>query len=146
MPYKDKDKQREYMRLWMAARRAEWFRGKSCENCGTTKKLSIHHRDLAEKNAHSVWSWRKSRREVELAKCAVLCRLCHAREDSRMRHLRGWRRSDCRLTDSQAADVRRRRDEGATQLSKEFGISPRAILCIWDGDSYKRVAAGWDEW
>lgn len=68
---------RRYKREWMAARRREWFQGKSCVRCGSVDRLEIDHIDPSQKVHHAVWSWRKDRREAELAKCQVLCDPCH---------------------------------------------------------------------
>jgi hypothetical protein len=72
-----KEAQREYQRNWVAARRASWFRDKSCARCGSTTELEIDHIDPRTKVTHSVWSWAEQRRNAELAKCQVLCRPCH---------------------------------------------------------------------
>lgn len=77
MPYKDKDKQREYQRKWMKSRRRAFFDGKSCLICGSFDELELHHRDPSQKIHHAIWSWSQTRRDVELAKCDVLCRTCH---------------------------------------------------------------------
>jgi hypothetical protein len=71
---------REYMRLWVANRRAEWFKDKSCVKCGSEENLEIHHVDPATKVAHQVWTWAKERRDEELSKCEVLCSDCHSIE------------------------------------------------------------------
>lgn len=39
--------------------------------------MEIDHVDRAEKVDHRVWSWAKARRDVELAKCQVLCHEHH---------------------------------------------------------------------
>lgn len=80
MGYKDKDKQREYLREWMAKRRSEWFEGKVCAHCGGTKELELDHIDPAQKIHHAIWSWRKARREIELSKCQPLCERCHMKK------------------------------------------------------------------
>jgi hypothetical protein len=50
---------------------------KSCAFCGSTRDLEIDHIDAKQKVSHNIWSWSRSRREAELAKCRVLCRGCH---------------------------------------------------------------------
>ncbi len=77
MPMATVKEQREYQRLWMAKRRREFLDGKCCMDCGTEAELEIHHRDPTQKVTHSVFSWRKERRDVELAKCDIVCRECH---------------------------------------------------------------------
>lgn len=73
MPYKDKEKQKEYSRQWVAKRKANWFAGKVCVVCGTTERLELDHIDPTLKESHSIWSWSEKRRAQELAKCQVLC-------------------------------------------------------------------------
>lgn len=68
---------REYQRRWMAKRRAEFFAGKSCARCGSTRDLELDHIDWRSKWTHNIWSFRKIKRESELSKCQVLCRSCH---------------------------------------------------------------------
>ena len=78
MPYKDKEKQREYQRTRCALVRKEWFdKNGPCKECGNEENLELHHVDPKKKVTHRVWSWSISRREKELAKCVVLCRECH---------------------------------------------------------------------
>jgi len=78
MAYKDKNKQREYVRQWMANRRKEWFINNGpCIKCGSYNNLCIHHQDPTTKISHKIWSWAKERREKELKKCVVLCEYCH---------------------------------------------------------------------
>ncbi len=74
---------RIYKREWMRKRRAAYFTGKVCSNCGSVDKLEIHHLDRTQKISHSVWSWRAVRREAELAKCIVLCEVCHQLETNK---------------------------------------------------------------
>ena len=79
MPYADKEKQREYQRLWMQRRRLDWIesQGGACRNCGSTEDLEVDHIDRATKVTHRVWSWSESKRMEELKKCQVLCSVCH---------------------------------------------------------------------
>jgi len=77
MGYVDKDKQREYQKIWMRKRRAFFFGDKHCKYCGSKTNLEIHHKNPSKKITHCIWSWKKERREKELAKCIVLCRTCH---------------------------------------------------------------------
>ena len=74
MPYKDPEKQRAYMREWIAKRRANWLAENGpCVKCGSWENLEVDHIDPAEKVHHALWSWSQARRDVELAKCQVLC-------------------------------------------------------------------------
>lgn len=80
MGYKDPEKQREYQRQWIARRKAEWFEGKSCVECGSTENLELDHIDPATKITNAIWSWSEERRNAELAKCQVLCHDCHVKK------------------------------------------------------------------
>jgi len=81
MGYKDPDKQRVYMRKWLAARRAAWLaKHGPCVVCGSAKNLEIDHKDCKTKLNHRVWSWSEIRRNVELEKCQVLCKPCHVQK------------------------------------------------------------------
>ena len=75
--YKDKNKQRSYQKTWIRTRRDEYFKNKKCEWCGSVTRMEIHHEDPKDKIAHAIWSWKKERRDAELAKCIVLCQKCH---------------------------------------------------------------------
>lgn len=80
MPFKDPGQKRKYQREWIADRRAEYFKGKCCVQCGYDDLvgLELDHINRKEKVSHKIWSWSKVRREAELAKCQVLCNLCHS--------------------------------------------------------------------
>lgn len=92
MPFKDPAARRRYNREWMARRRAEWFAGRSCVDCGATEKLEVHHRDPEQKISHRVWTWADDRREAELAKCEPLCQSCHHKRHERVAAHGGERR------------------------------------------------------
>lgn len=78
MPYKDPNKQREYQRLMVARRRADWLeKNGPCVKCGSSKRLEVDHIDPSQKIEHRVWSWSEKRLQKELAKCQVLCHPCH---------------------------------------------------------------------
>ena len=77
MPYKDKNKQKEYSRIWTANQRKKFFKDKFCELCGSTKKLELHHKNPEEKENHRIWNWAEERRKEEITKCVVWCRNCH---------------------------------------------------------------------
>lgn len=78
MPYKDPGRQRKYQRERNARIRREWLQENGpCAQCGNAENLNVDHVDPETKISHNVWSWSKSRREAELAKCQVLCQVCH---------------------------------------------------------------------
>lgn len=74
----DLNKKRKRQREWVAKRRQEWFsQNGPCKGCGSKENLELHHPNRSTKEDHKVFSWTKVRREVELAKCIVLCHDCH---------------------------------------------------------------------
>lgn len=75
MPYKDKNRQREYQRKWVADRRDSYTSGKTCEYCG--KPAEDWHLDPSIKETHRIWSWSTDRIETELSKCVPVCKKCH---------------------------------------------------------------------
>jgi hypothetical protein len=77
MGYKDKEKQKEFTRLWIQKRRNDFFKDKICALCGSTEKLVLHHTNPKKKESHNIWSWTQKRREAELKKCEVWCKKCH---------------------------------------------------------------------
>ena len=78
MPYKSKEKQREFNRKWVAKRRAEFFKNKVCVQCGSKKDLELDHIKKEDKVSNRIWSWSKERRESEIKKCQILCHdPCH---------------------------------------------------------------------
>lgn len=85
MPIKSPEQRREYQRLYVARKRAEWFRGKSCAYCGSEDNLELHHLDPEQKEEHRIWSWSKERIEKETAKCVVACNDCHKKRTNEQR-------------------------------------------------------------
>lgn len=78
MPYSDPEKQRQYQRERNAGIRKDWLdKNGPCKICGNTDRLEVDHIDPTTKVDHKVWTWAKERREKELAKCQVLCYICH---------------------------------------------------------------------
>ena len=78
MPYKDRNKKRQYQLEWLRKRRSAWFAVNGpCQKCGSNQNLEVHHVNYEDKIDHKVWSWAQKRREAELAKCIVLCKECH---------------------------------------------------------------------
>ncbi len=81
MGYKNREKQREYVRKWIAKRRNDWLQANGpCKLCGSWDDLEVDHVDRTTKVNHRVWSWSESRRLKELAKCQVLCFDCHKKK------------------------------------------------------------------
>lgn len=60
------------------ARRDAWIKANGpCQHCGSSERLEVDHIERESKTHHRIWSWSLARREVELAKCQVLCHICH---------------------------------------------------------------------
>ena len=78
MPFKKLEDKQEYQRNWLKDRKKDFFKGKKCAKCGSTKKLELHHKDKHDKEDHKIWSWAPSRFKKEVAKCQILCRKCHS--------------------------------------------------------------------
>lgn len=133
MPYKDPEAQREYMRQWIAARRAAWFKGKVCVDCGAVNGLKLDHADASTKVSHRIWSWSKERREAELAKCVARCGDCHERKSTIERD-RGFKPT--KLTSEQVDEIRRRYAAGGVlqrELADEYGVHRTHITKILSG-------------
>ena len=111
MPYADFARQRAYQRQWMANRRASWIaQNGPCTDCGTWDDLQVDHVEAKTKITHRIWSWSRVRREAELAKCVVRCRICHERKTVLNRETvtqkPGELHTQAKLTASQADDIR----------------------------------------
>lgn len=50
--------------------------------CGDTTRLEVDHIDPSTKvlNPFEVWTRKKESRDAELAKCQVLCHICHSKK------------------------------------------------------------------
>ena len=80
MPMKTREEQKEYQRLWIAARRSAWIEENGpCRACGGDYNLEVDHIDPSTKliKPSAIWSRREEIRNEELAKCQVLCEACH---------------------------------------------------------------------
>ena len=81
MPYKDRAKQNAFNLKVIRERRERWLAANGpCAQCGSLNELEVDHVDPATKVSHGVWSWSEPRRTAELAKCQVLCRVCHQKK------------------------------------------------------------------
>jgi hypothetical protein len=90
LPYRNRQKQKEYQRVWMQRRRAKGVAeaGGECRDCGSAERLQFHHKDPAQKISHKIWSWRDARMREELRKCELLCAGCHQLRTNYFRSLR----------------------------------------------------------
>lgn len=78
MPYSDPDQKRAYQLIWMWRRRLTWILENGPCACGSTKDLSVVHRDPKEISIRvtSIWGRSEAKQKEELAKCVVLCKDC----------------------------------------------------------------------
>lgn len=79
------EQKRKYQRQWVAARRAQWFVGRVCVDCGATEDLELDHVDPIQKASHRIWSWSWTRIVAETDKCVVRCTGCHKKKTARDR-------------------------------------------------------------
>jgi len=131
-PIKDGDSRRRYQREWVARRRAEFFAGKRCVDCGATEDLQLSAREPDTIVRSAIWSWSKTRREALLARCEVCCGECQRRKLSEKRAQHGTRRryeKGCRCEQCKAAKARRNRayagrhgDELAAKRQERSGV------------------------
>lgn len=112
MPYKDKNKQKEYQLEWIKKRRTFWFAENGpCKHCGSWKKLELDHINPKDKISHSIWSWCDERRNKELAKCQVLCYDCHLKKSSKER-CKGEQSGRSKYTEKQVLLARKLKKDG----------------------------------
>lgn len=82
MPYKDPQVQKEYQRVWIAKRRAKFFKNKKCVKEDETCEgdLQLDHKDPSKKWKHRIWSYSWKIIMGETKKCQVLCASHHYRK------------------------------------------------------------------
>ena len=139
------DQQREYQRRWMARRREEWFSQQSgCVRCGSQDDLHIDHIDPSTKISHCVWSWSERRRLEELAKCQVLCRICHEEKTAAENRARtGEAAANSKLTQSDVDTIRARVASGETgsRVALDFGVDKGTVSRIVRGKRWPTQVA-----
>jgi hypothetical protein len=133
----------------MKRRREEWvLEHGPCVRCGSWEDLEIDHKDHEQKlfNVSGLWSLAANnpRRIAELAKCQVLCHVCHVAKtnDSGVRVApTGIRHGLTHLTEQDVWDIRRRRAAGETyrELAERFDTGSTAIKDICARRSWKHV-------
>lgn len=134
---------RQYQREWIARRRATWFKGKVCVDCGSVERLEIDHVDPETKIANSIWSWSEARRNAELAKCVVRCRPCHWTKTmlNGEAGLPGEANPSSKLNVDQVLKIRSLAASGIThvKLGEMFGVHKRSIANIVNRRTWKLV-------
>ena len=84
MPYSDKNKQREFQKLWKR-KKIDWFwkfkEGLVCSKCGESHPavLQFHHLRDKEREIGRLVNSNCSQEKImnEISKCVVLCANCH---------------------------------------------------------------------
>lgn len=138
-----KEKQREYQREWIAARRSAFFEDKSCASCGSVENLEIDHIDPKTKVASAIWSWRQERRDQELSKCQVLCHSCHRTKtvlNGDLAH--GVRSNLSKLTEAQVLEARKLYATGKVtfrELGERYNVHKDTIRHMIRGKSWVRL-------
>lgn len=129
MAYKDKDKQREFQRLWIAKRRKDFFDANGpCVKCSSWNRLELDHINPEDKVSHAIWSWSEKRRLEEIAKCQVLCHECHLQKTiaqftkEKVCGTELCYKNGCRCDECRAANAENSRRHRRTKLDRENGI------------------------
>jgi hypothetical protein len=146
MPITEKRRKylRCYNRIWLKARRDAYLSANGpCVKCGSAEDLEIDHIDPSQKVTHRIWSWRKERRDVELAKCQIICKECHKRKTAidirpMLQKLKSPRR---KLNRGDIVSMFRYRWCGYSQreIAGIFKIAKRTLEQILQGTSYREM-------
>jgi hypothetical protein len=129
VPYTDPERQREYQRNWLAARRQEWIDANGpCIDCATWADLQVDHVDAKTKISHRVWSWTAERRALELAKCVVRCTPCHkAKTFACQENRRGERTGTAKLTADDVRVIRESTVKPYRLIAEKYGVDASLI-------------------
>ena len=143
MPYKNRDEKNAKWNIWYAERRASWFADKQCVRCGSTDRLELDHVDPSTKVTSSIWTWAEARRNTELAKCQVLCHLCHLQKTFEGEEAaRGEQNGQARLTDRMVKEARDLHSTGGfsyRELGRRFGVSHVSMRSAIIGRTWKHI-------
>jgi hypothetical protein len=102
----------------------------------------MDHVDPATKEHHSIWSWRKDRREIELAKCQVLCFECHKQKSANecRERLKGKPNTWQRLLTPMQVRVIRESGLSNSKIAKVFGIGRTTVCNVRTRLSYAEIS------
>lgn len=123
-----------YMTARILKRRQDWIdsQGGKCAVCGSTENLEVDHKDPAQKEYDPCVLWSLAldnpKRIGELAKCWVLCRICHKAKtigEKRTAQHGGIRmyRVGCRCKECRAANTRSQREYQARRRARNDSLS-----------------------
>jgi len=119
--------QKDHPTLSALRKRAEKLVGKSCENCGTTKRLNVHHVDLNPANN-------------EQSNIMTLCVVCHASwhwKYGRHRELNVMKPSPCSVCNEEFSRLKMGMCQKHYQRFKKYGDP--LMTKRWTGSSFELV-------
>ena len=134
----------EYTRNRRAKSRFDFFVGKSCCWCGSTKDLELDHIDASSKEIEisSLWDMRldNPRRIAELNKCQVLCDLCHQKK-SKDEKAKGENNGMAKLTWGKVREIREiyatASDISMDDLANQYGVHLSLISYVVNNRLWK---------
>lgn len=130
----DKSKKNTWSRDHYNKRRLEWIesQGGKCRKCGSKENLEIDHVDPTSKlcQPNAIWRMAKAKREVELAKCQVLCHDCHRAKSAQAQLGEG--NPNVKLKLEEVKEIRRLHTLGMSQssIAKQYNVHQYHINCI----------------
>jgi len=132
---------KEYINAYLRARYyrlKKWafnILGNACAICGSIDQLQIDHKDPVTKDFNVTENLRcrtKADLLLEMAKCQLLCRKCHAKKTKNEGHNKGERCGSAKLCRKDVAEIKIKLQEGISlrKIAKQYGVSHVAILYI----------------
>lgn len=132
----------------MMQTRCDWLEANGpCKQCGSWSWLEVDHIIPEDKENHAVWSWKKERRDAELAKCQVLCHDCHKIKSAiyckKIREGKPLYKTR-KITDEQVEEAKRLKAQGlgTCEIAKMFDVSHERISVLtrglYPGSRHKR--------
>jgi hypothetical protein len=127
VPYKDPNMRRLYARLWFRERRARLLSGASCQVCGTTENLELHHLDRSRKRTHKLASRTATFVADELKVCTWLCAEHHREETLRS----GAAYAGAKLTPADVVAIRAAAGQvPVSELADRYGVGNKTIADV----------------
>lgn len=125
MPFKNRAQSLAYKKAFRAARREQYLADKACVHCGSTSNLEVDHINPEEKEyrINNIWTRSEDIRTAELAKCQVLCHLCHRKKTKEQRQ---------KLTNADLEEILVS-DESQRELARRFGVTRTTIRRVLAG-------------
>lgn len=128
------EQKRKNNREFMAKRRSDWIAANGpCKHCGSNQKLEVDHINPLKKvkDAWQIWSLKD--RNIELAKCQVLCHDCHLKKTKT--------EGTQRFLHDEVVELRQYVADGTSceELSMLFNASIARINRVIHGKTFKNV-------